>query len=110
MSDEFTTLIIKIIFAILSTAVTMYLIPYLKTLSERNMDKKLREFIKEAVYAAEQVLHEPGSGVKKKNVVVNETQLWLKNHNINLTDAELDNMIEAMVYAMNNAKEVLLND
>lgn len=74
------------------------------------MDKKLREFIKEAVYAAEQVLNEPGSGVKKKNVVVNETQLWLKNHNINLTEAELDNMIEAMVYAMNNAKEVLLND
>ena len=110
MNDELTTLIIKIIFAILSTAITMYLVPFLKSLSDQNMDKKLRKFIKESVLAAEQVLNEPGSGAKKKGIVMTEAQIWLKDHNINLTDAELDNMVEAMVYAMNNAKEVLLND
>ena len=110
MNNELTTIVVKIIFAILSTAITFYLIPFLKSLAKRSQNEEFIKFIKVAVLAAEQVLNEPGSGAKKKELVMTEASKWLKEHNISISEAELDNMIEAIVFAMNNAKEELLND
>jgi LL-H family phage holin len=99
---EIITLIVKIIFAILSVALTSFVIPYLRTLTEKNMDSRLNNFLKDAVKAAEQTIKGSGKGEEKKAKVLAAASEWLKKYNIELTDDELSDMIESLVFSMNH--------
>ena len=54
----------------------------------------------EAVLAAEQILREPGSGVEKKKMVTEFVIKWLSDRGINISESELDILIEAAVKKM----------
>jgi len=107
---DLTALIIKLIFVVLSTWITVYLAPYLKTLSEKNNDEKLKKFIKELVKAAEQTIKGSGQGAAKLELVTEQANAWLKKNNISISDEDLRALIESLVYDLNQMKEAVVND
>ena len=106
-NSEFVTMIVKIIFAILSVTITYYLIPFLESLKENYTDEKFKSFLNESVRAAEQVIKGDGKGAEKKDKVLKEVSVWLLKHKIEVTDTELNNMIESLVYDMNHPEACL---
>ena len=85
--------IIKIIIPALCAILTMYLIPFLK-------DKRVYNCVVIAVKAAEQIFLESGMG-KEKFAYVKE---WIQAK-FSITDEDLKNIIEAVVYEMNKDKK-----
>lgn len=102
--SELITLIIKVIFAILSVAITYYLIPFLEHLKENYADEKFKAFLNESVRAAEQMIKGSGKGAEKKSKVMKEVSVWLLKKNIDISETELNNMIESLVYDMNHSE------
>ena len=102
--------VIKLIFAVASIWVTMYLVPYLRTLSENKNNEQLKKFIKETVKAAEQLYKDNKSGQSKLTYVTEKANVWLLKHNIEMNESDLRALIESFVYDINNIKEVITND
>ncbi len=103
---EIITLIVKIIFALISVTLTSFVIPYLRTLTEKNMDARLTNFLKDSVRAAEQTIKGSGKGEEKKAKVLQAASEWLKKYSIELSEQELSDMIESLVFAMNHEETV----
>lgn len=104
---DLTIMIIRFILVALSAWITVYLVPYLKTLSEKNNDEKLKQFIKELVKAAEQTIKGPGQGKTKLDTVIDQAKTWLSKNNISISDEDLRALIESLVYDLNQMKEVI---
>ena len=102
--DDVTFLILKVIVSIAVALITSFVIPYLKEKLEDEKYKKLLDIISAAVLAAEQTINESGAGKDKKAAVVKFVSGYLDQKGIKMTEAQLDNLIEAAVYSMNNAK------
>lgn len=101
-NSELITMIVKIIFAVLSVAITYYLLPFLESLKENYTDEKFKVFLNESVRAAEQVIKGNGKGSEKKDKVLKEVSVWLLKNKIEISETELNNMIESLVYDMNH--------
>lgn len=101
-NSELITMIVKIIFAVLSVAITYYLLPFLESLKENYTDEKFKAFLNESVRAAEQVIKGNGKGSEKKDKVLKEVSVWLLKNKIEISETELNNMIESLVYDMNH--------
>ena len=99
-----TEIIVKIIFSIVLILISTYLIPYLKTLRNDVRWQKLINMVEAAVNAAEQTIKEPGSGKEKKEMVVKFVTKWMEEQGINVTEDEVDALIEAAVKKMNEKK------
>lgn len=98
--SETANIIVKIVLAILFAIITKYLIPYLKTLKDDARWTRLIDMVQTAVEAAEQSIHEKGA-IKKEAVTKFVTD-WLNSQSIKVTSEEIDKLIEAAVYKMNN--------
>ena len=85
-------LITKLLIPILCFVLTIYIIPFLK-------EKKIYNYVKIAVEAAEQMFNESGKG-EEKFAYVKE---WVKSK-FNINDEDLKNIIESVVYNINLAK------
>lgn len=85
-------LITKLLIPILCFVLTIYVIPFLK-------EKKIYNYVKIAVEAAEQMFNESGKG-KEKFAYVKE---WVKSK-FNINDEDLKNIIESAVYELNKHK------
>jgi len=83
-------LAIKMLFLILGTVLTTYIIPWIR-------DKQLETIIIALVKMAEQTL-KTTSGPNKKKFVLE----WLKKHNINYDESYIDAVLESAVYNMKN--------
>ena len=90
--------VIKVIIPALCTILTLYLIPFLK-------EKRLYNYVVIAVKAAEQMFLESGKG-KEKFAYVRE---WIQKK-FKVTDDDLKNIIEAVVYEMNKEKKKNISD
>lgn len=90
--------VIKIIIPALCAIVTMYCIPFLK-------EKRIYSYVVIAVKAAEQMFLESGKG-KEKFAYVRE---WIQKK-FKVTDDDLKNIIEAVVYEMNKEKKKNISD
>ena len=102
MNSDFAAIVIKMIFAILSVTITYFVIPFLTELTEQYRDTKIEKFIRDSVIAAEQVIKGDKKGAEKKAKVLTAVTAWLSEHHIDISNDELDDMIESMVYTMNH--------
>jgi LL-H family phage holin len=100
--NEITEIIIKIAVGICFMIITKYLIPYLKTLREDARWKRLIDMVQTAVEAAEQTMKDPKSGPEKKKAVIEFVSEWLNKQGIQVTEEELDKLVEAAVRRMKN--------
>ena len=98
--NELTFDILKIVVSVCAALVTVYLVPYLKTLKEDKRYASLVEMVEVAVRAAEQTIKEPHEGKLKKTEVVQFVTEWLDKQGIKITPEELDRLIECAVYQL----------
>ncbi len=87
--DVIVNLIIPVVFVIIGSI----LVPYLK-------EKKLFEYVEIGVHAAEQMF---GSGYGEEKLLF--VKGWIQK-SFKVSDEDLRNIIEAVVYEMNRLKEV----
>lgn len=98
--DEITMMILKVVVSICAALITAYIMPYLKTLRDDKRYAMLFDMVALAVRAAEQTITGSGQGAVKKAEVVKFVSEWLFGKGINITEDELDQLIEAAVYQM----------
>lgn len=103
MMDQLTFNILKITVTVCVVIFTWYLVPYIKALLENYKYAKLSEAIMIAIQAAEQTIKGSGQGVAKKEDVVVAVHKYMLDHNITISEEQLDDLIEAGVFTMNNA-------
>lgn len=94
-------IIVKIIIPILGAVVTYILVPWIKEKTTAEQQKNIKFLVQVAVNAAEQIFEEAGQGDKKKQYVID----FLNSKGINITEKELDILIEAAVFELNKGYE-----
>lgn len=104
--ENVTSQIFSLIFTIIGLVLTYYVVPWLKTKATNEQLTAAEMWVNVAVAAAEQLIMVPGSGIKKKEYVL----AFLKEKGITVTDQELDALIEAAVYELNKAKNLLFEN
>ena len=80
--------------------ITYYAIPWLKTQIHESQYKEVVEVVAQAVRCAEQTIRKSGSGALKKEQVLTFLESWLSQRGIKITSEQLNQLIEAAVYAM----------
>lgn len=90
------TPIIEAVAALIGVIITCVLIPYIKSKTTTEQQKEINAWVKIAVSAAEQLFIGSGRGEEKKAYVI----AWLKERGITVDEAELDALIEAAVYEL----------
>lgn len=96
--NDITFIILKIVVAVATALISVYIIPLLR---ERLKDAKFQalfEMVEVAVRAAEQTIKGEGMGNVKKDEVIKFIMWWAFTHGVNITDEQLDNLIECAVY------------
>jgi len=93
--------IIRIIFGILGVLVTSVLVPYLKKKLDITKLDEVKEWINEAVYAAEETFKDPKAGAKKKEYVV----AFLNDKGVKIDDQTIDLLIQSAVKLMRTMLE-----
>ena len=90
------TPIIEAVAALIGVIITCVLIPDIKSKTTTEQQKEINAWVKIAVSAAEQLFTGSGRGEEKKAYVI----AWLKERGITVDEAELDALIEAAVYEL----------
>lgn len=103
--DDLLFNIIKLLVIIGITVLMRYGIPLLKQAIEHSKLKGVMKWVDVAVAALEQTIRESGAGKEKKAIVTEFLKEILTAKNISISDDQLDKLIEAAVFAMNNSKE-----
>lgn len=98
--NELTFDILKVVVSVCAALVTVYLIPYLKTLKDDKRYAQLLEMIGVAVRAAEQTIKGSGKGMEKKKEVENIIYAWLMEKGIEITPEQINQLIECAVYQL----------
>lgn len=97
--NEITLDALKIVVSICAALVTVYAVPYLKTLKDDKRYASLIEMVEVAVLAAEQTIG-AGQGAAKKSEVIDFVTRWMEDRGIYITQEQLSQLIEAAVYQM----------
>lgn len=99
----------ELLFNILQVAIiaavvifTRYLIPALECYIQGSRYAWVANIIQDAVESAEQTITEPKSGGKKKAMVIDTVRRILKEMKIDITEDQLESLIESAVYTMKN--------
>lgn len=88
--------VLKLTIMIATMLITRYAIPWLKAKTQSETMSLICDWTAQAVLAAEQT-HGAGTGAEKKRIVREFIQRILAQKGVELTDAEIDTMIEAAV-------------
>ena len=98
--------IASLILTILGLVITYFVVPWLKTKLSNEKLTTIEMWVNIAVAAAEQM--------KSAGIIVCDKKLYviqfLKGKGVTITDQELDALIEAAVYELNKAKNLLFTD
>lgn len=100
------TPILTAIIALIGAIITYYVIPVLKGKISAEQWNEITKWVKIAVAAAEQMKDAGIINVPKKDFVLE----FLRDKGITITDSELDALIEAAVFEINKAKNLLEKD
>lgn len=103
--SELTFHLLKISISVCIAVVTYYIVPLIKEKLNDVKYAQLLAAIKTAVDAAEQTIKEPGMGYIKKEQVLDLAKYWCIKHKIEITDTQLDHLIEHFVYELNRGKK-----
>ncbi len=101
------------IFLLAITAIVYWMAKTLIPAVEQYLKEKIREMnnaafeqmVEKAVYAAEQTIKGVGKGGVKKTNVELAIKEYLQTHNVDFTEKQIDDIIEAAVMGMNEAKK-----
>ena len=99
---QIATLVISLIGVILTGLV----VPLIKTKINKDKLTVIEMWVNVAVAAAEQIFSAPQQGPSKKMYVIE----FLKSKGITITEQELDVLIEAAVFELNKARDVIFID
>jgi LL-H family phage holin len=102
--NEITYMILRVVVSVCVTMITLYVIPYIKTLKNDARYKSMITLIEAAVRAAEQTITGHGQGYAKKEKVMAFVRDWLASQGITITDEQLSELIEAAVYSMKESQ------
>lgn len=91
------TPIIEAIAALIGVVITCILVPFIRSKTTAEQQKEINAWVKIAVSAAEQIFKGSGRGEEKKQYVI----AWLKERGFTVDENELDALIEAAVYELN---------
>ena len=94
---------VKIVIPVIGAVILYVAIPYFKSKTTKEQRDEIYFWVKLAVKTAEQIHKEKGQGVEKKDYVIQ----FLKDKGFNISEEELNALIEASVYEMNNIKDEL---
>lgn len=98
------TPIVEAILALVAVVITSIIIPYIKKKTTVEQQKEIAGWVKIAVMAAEQIYVGTGRGPEKKLYVIE----WLADRNITVDTNQIDALIEAAVYEMNNSAALVI--
>lgn len=98
--NELTFDMLKIVVSVCAAIITVYAVPYLKTLKEDRRYAQILEMVDVAVRAAEQTIKGAGKGVEKKKEVENIIYAWLMEKGIEITPEQINQLIECAVYQL----------
>lgn len=101
MTGELFTQIATVLITVFGAVMTYLIIPYIKSRTTQAQQENIKVWVDIAVQAAEQIMNSPGLGENKKVFVLN----FFRNRGIDLTDDQLNMLVEAAVYQMNVGKE-----
>lgn len=96
--NDITFNILKIVVTIATALISVYVIPLLKEKLKDAKYQQLLEIVEVAVRAAEQTIKGSGLGSVKKDEVINFVSEWMMIHGIEISQDQLDQLIEAAVY------------
>lgn len=98
--EDITMMILKIVVSVCAALITVYVVPYLKTLRQDKRYASLMDMVEVAVKAAEQTIKDPGQGDYKKAEVIAFVSDWMMEHGIKISQDELSQLIECAVFSM----------
>ena len=98
--NELTFDLLKIVISVCAAIITVYAVPYLKTLKEDRRYAQILDMVDVAVRAAEQTIKGAGKGMEKKQEVENIVHAWLLEKGIEITPEQINQLIECAVYQM----------
>ncbi len=99
MNDGMIKIILALI-GLLGTIITYIVIPYIKSKTTKEQRESVVFWVQIAVNAAEQIYIGEGQGKDKKQYVIE----LLNSKGIQITEDQLDVLIEAAVFEMNKIK------
>lgn len=95
---DVAVVVLEVVISIVVILLSRYVIPYIKEVTRSEKYAGLMEIVIVAVKAAEQTIRESGQGKVKKAQVVAFVSCWLKEKGLNISEEELDRLIESAVY------------
>ena len=102
--NELTFDLLKIVISVCAAIITVYAVPYLKTLKEDRRYAQILDMVDVAVRAAEQTIKGSGKGMEKKKEVENIIYAWLMEKGIEITPEQINQLIECAVYQLKQEK------
>lgn len=96
--NDITFNILKIVVTIVTALVSAYVIPLLKEKLNDSKYQRLLDMVEIAVRAAEQTIQGSGLGAVKKDEVINFVSEWMMIHGVEISQGQLDQLIECAVY------------
>ena len=103
--NDLTFNVLKIVVSVTFALISYYLIPVLKERVKEAKYKDLLEAVRVAVEAAEQTFKMSGMGKVKKEDVLAYVTDYLNKKNMNITEEQLDKLIESAVFQLNKGKD-----
>ena len=102
MMNDITFNVLKIVLSVVAALLAVYLVPILKAKFESGKYDQLISMARLAVYAAEQTYKgQSGMGSIKKESVIAFVSEWMTKHGVTISDKQLSELIEALVFEMN---------
>lgn len=92
------TPIVQAVFALIAAIITCIVMPWIKSKTNKEQQEEIKQWVKIAVAAAEQIFVGQGRGEEKKQWVLE----FLSKYNLKVDLDAIDAMIEAAVYELNN--------
>lgn len=102
--DDFLFNVLKLVLIIVVMLITRYAIPWLQKNTKIAENKMLADIAEVAVRYGEQVFQSPCGGATRKEIVTRYIKEQLRAKDISISDEQIEALIEAAVYTMNNEK------
>lgn len=103
--NDFLFEVLLFVMIVCITVLTGTVIPWIKAQIHESEYAELLDTVEQAIRKAEQKIKGAKQGVIKKAQVVAFLRDWLNKHKIEITEEQLDTLIEAAVWSMNNKEE-----
>lgn len=102
--NDITFEILKLAVTVIMILITRYVIPWLQMKLKNEVDEATWVQVMRLVRSVEQVARSYDTGEDKKECVASGLKLWAKKNKIELSDTQIEDLIESAVFVMNNEK------